>query len=461
MKKFLILSTIFSSSWAMSQNVGIGTTTPINGRLEVINTGGRGIKVSSQDGIWSDGTFTGVYGTSLGLGVAGRFSNTGNGVALATELGSVKLNANGGNTGIGISLTLGDNPILGKLVVRGTVGAVSAIFGDQTTGVAIENNYPGIGFNSYYSSGRKAIATGFGSLVGQDPLTGRFYISTSTSSIAAGAAMTINDRFVIAPDGSIGVEGNTNPQEPLSFAAILGKKISMYRGTTGDAGFGVWGNELRIHSDYSGAITTVGYDDRTNGFTETFRVNTSGGTVLSNPVSLATNVENAAYFKTNTHYTGAIKTIGTSGATARLGLFAFAAGTAGGLKEYMSISDGGNVYIGTDITDFTKGNGYRLRVQGKIIAEEVRVQLLSTWPDYVFNDDYNLKSLNDVEAYITANSHLPNVPAAAEVEKGGIALGEMQSKMMEKIEELTLYIIQQNKKIEALTTRMAAMENKK
>lgn len=95
-------------------------------------------------------------------------------------------------------------------------------------------------------------------------------------------------------------------------------------------------------------------------------------------------------------------------------------------------------------------SNYKLAVSGKMICEEVRVKLAGNWPDYVFDNNYKLKPLNEVEQFIAQNKHLPNIPAAAEVEKNGMELGDMQKKMMEKIEELTLYIIEQNKRIAAL-----------
>jgi len=94
--------------------------------------------------------------------------------------------------------------------------------------------------------------------------------------------------------------------------------------------------------------------------------------------------------------------------------------------------------------------GYLLAVDGKIISEEVKVQLSGNWPDYVFDKKYNLLSLDDLKKYISINKHLPNIPAAAEVEKNGIELGDMQKKMMEKIEELTLYILDLQKQIDEL-----------
>lgn len=81
--------------------------------------------------------------------------------------------------------------------------------------------------------------------------------------------------FSILRNGNVGI-GVANPNLPLHFATQLGKKISLYRGASGDAGFGVWGSELRIHSDFDGAAITFGYDDLTNGFTERFRMASNG-----------------------------------------------------------------------------------------------------------------------------------------------------------------------------------------
>lgn len=94
--------------------------------------------------------------------------------------------------------------------------------------------------------------------------------------------------------------------------------------------------------------------------------------------------------------------------------------------------------------------GYNLSVRGKSIFEHVEVKLAKDWPDYVFEDDYQLKSLDEVEEYIEINSHLPGVPSAKEIESNGINIAEMNSVLMEKIEELTLYNIQLNHKVKEL-----------
>ncbi|MEM8527856.1 MAG: hypothetical protein AAGG68_24660 [Bacteroidota bacterium] len=107
---------------------------------------------------------------------------------------------------------------------------------------------------------------------------------------------------------------------------------------------------------------------------------------------------------------------------------------------------GGNVGIGTENIPA----GYKLAVDGNMMAERVRVQLSQNWPDYVFADDYALMPLEELQASIAANRHLPNIPAAEVMEQNGQDLGAMQVKMMEKIEELTLYIIELNDRIKTL-----------
>lgn len=91
---------------------------------------------------------------------------------------------------------------------------------------------------------------------------------------------------------------------------------------------------------------------------------------------------------------------------------------------------------------------------GAIHAEEVVVEIMRDWPDYVFNDDYQLTSLNEVKKYIDDNGHLPGVPSAEQVSEEGVKLGEINTKLLEKIEELTLYIIRQEERIQALENQL-------
>lgn len=89
--------------------------------------------------------------------------------------------------------------------------------------------------------------------------------------------------------------------------------------------------------------------------------------------------------------------------------------------------------------------GYMLSVAGKIIAEEVEVKLRTNWPDYVFQPEYNLRTLSEVEQHIQAYGHLPEMPSAQQVEEKGISVGEMNALLLKKIEELTLYMIELKK----------------
>jgi hypothetical protein len=95
----------------------------------------------------------------------------------------------------------------------------------------------------------------------------------------------------------------------------------------------------------------------------------------------------------------------------------------------------------------TVPNGYKLAVKGKIIAEELKIQLQSNWPDYVFAPNYKLPTLKEVEKHIKQKGHLQNIPSAKDVAKNGVFLGEMTKSLLLKIEELTLYTIQQEKEI--------------
>ncbi|WP_350292603.1 fibronectin type III domain-containing protein [uncultured Croceitalea sp.] len=93
--------------------------------------------------------------------------------------------------------------------------------------------------------------------------------------------------------------------------------------------------------------------------------------------------------------------------------------------------------------------GYKLAVEGKIRTREVRVDQ-DSWPDYVFDQDYKLPTLEEIRKYIQEKRHLPNIPSAKEVAVNGIELGEMNKLLLEKIEELTLYMLQQQAEINTL-----------
>ncbi len=100
-------------------------------------------------------------------------------------------------------------------------------------------------------------------------------------------------------------------------------------------------------------------------------------------------------------------------------------------------------------TSYVPG-AYKLAVNGDVIAEEIQVMERIHWPDYVFDDDYNLLSLPELETKIESLGHLPGVPSAEEVNENGHALGKMDAILLEKVEELTLHLIDMNKNMERL-----------
>ncbi|MCX2491848.1 hypothetical protein OQX63_00085 [Pedobacter sp. PF22-3] len=99
----------------------------------------------------------------------------------------------------------------------------------------------------------------------------------------------------------------------------------------------------------------------------------------------------------------------------------------------------------------------KLSVNGKIRAHEIKVET-ANWPDYVFDQKYSLRSLKDLSTYISLNRHLPEIPSAIEMEKEGIALGEMNKQLLKKIEELTLYLIEKDNQLNAQNNKISALE---
>ncbi len=99
----------------------------------------------------------------------------------------------------------------------------------------------------------------------------------------------------------------------------------------------------------------------------------------------------------------------------------------------------------------------RLSVNGNIRSKEVKVEA-TNWPDYVFEEDYNVGTLKGLESYIKANKHLPEMPTAKEVEANGIALGEINKLLLKKVEELTLHLIEKENQLDAQNIKISALE---
>jgi len=128
----------------------------------------------------------------------------------------------------------------------------------------------------------------------------------------------------------------------------------------------------------------------------------------------------------------------------------FQLSNAGGMP-LLTATFGGNVGIGTTNPQST------LAVNGSITAKDVMVTSTG-WSDYVFQPGYHLLPLREVHAYIQANHHLPDIPSETEVKEKGVSMGEMQAKLLAKIEELTLHMIQQEEENQELRDRIARLE---
>ncbi|MNK88861.1 hypothetical protein D3C87_1088450 [compost metagenome] len=147
------------------------------------------------------------------------------------------------------------------------------------------------------------------------------------------------------------------------------------------------------------------------------------------------------------------------------------------IRSYLAYADGENSRMGLVLSSYSKGYGdelfimdgnvgigeinpkNKLDVNGTIHSQEVKVDM-NNWSDFVFKKEYAVPTLEEVEKHITEKGHLENIPNEEEVLKNGINLGEMNAKLLQKIEEMTLYIIEQNKQIIDLNKRLEKVESK-
>jgi hypothetical protein len=425
-----------------AQNVGIGISNP-GTKLTVFTGNTYGVEHTNQT--VSIKTFlTNTYG-QIGTTTSHPFDIMANdGFAMLRVMPN-------GVVGLGIA-----NPVQAGLVVQTKVGAVHAMFGPGTAGVAIESDYPGVGLNTYFNAGRKFVGAGFGGLIGLNPQNGDFYLQNSASGGTANAAAAISTRLLINKDGLIGIQGNMNPKAPLSFGNVLGNKIALWGDAAGaHYGIGIQSTQLQLYSDAANADIVFGHgkSGAAPDYTETMRIKGTGqlGVGVNDPafridalgrMRLRQDGSSTAgiWFNKPDNTQGSF--LGTFDAS-NIGIFG--PGAVGTWKFLFDGNDG-TLRIGTT----KKATGYLLNVGGKIIAEEVRVQVNSAWPDYVFASGYQRPSLDELAAFIATHHHLPNVPPATVMVKDGLSLGDMQRRMMEKIEELTLYILDLKKELDLL-----------
>ena len=157
---------------------------------------------------------------------------------------------------------------------------------------------------------------------------------------------------------------------------------------------------------------------------------------------------------------GAIEFAGTYrsfgiGASGGLLFFSNANVNGTGGANYYMVADGntGNMSIGSTLPS----PNYKLVVEGAVSARRIKVQQ-SGWADYVFHPGYELPPLQEVENFVSKQQHLPGIPSEKEVKEEGLDLGEFDRKLLKKVEELTLYIIQLNKRVDNLNEQVATQQ---
>jgi hypothetical protein len=157
-----------------------------------------------------------------------------------------------------------------------------------------------------------------------------------------------------------------------------------------------------------------------------------------------------------THY--GVQTTAAGTGTANYGIYASASGATTNWAAYLVGNSyvSGNLLVGTT----SPATGYKVSVNGKVICTEMRVELQTNWPDYVFSKNHNMLSLDELKTFVNQNKHLPGIPTAECLKDEGLHLGEMQARMMEKIEEQALYIIQLNERIKELEKRLDSSPSK-
>lgn len=127
-------------------------------------------------------------------------------------------------------------------------------------------------------------------------------------------------------------------------------------------------------------------------------------------------------------------------------------------QNNLTITDG--LIVGNSTLTIPTGSPYKMVVAGGILTEKVRVATSGTpfWADFVFAPNYKLRSLSELELYIKQNKHLPNIPTTKEVTENGIDIAETQALLLQKIEELSLYVIHQEKEIERLKRKVEKLK---
>lgn len=409
--------TLFNNTTG-SGNVAIGPRSLYNNSTKSDNTA-IGDSTLFKNGIGAALADDGTFNTAIGAR-AMRDNTTGNSGTAVGFRALMKNSTGTNNTGVG-SGALQNNTTAVNNTAIGT-RALQAYNGSGFNNVAV-----GVDAMKNKTSGNNNVALGTGSM--SSNLAGSFNTSIG---VDAGAGSTGSDNVFLgyaAGQNETGSNrlyihnGNADANNALIYGEFDGNKRLRINGRTEAV--------YNITNDDTPAL----YGENDNSDFYGIGVRGKGG--WKGVEGIVAGTGSSAYYGV----------YGSSTSTNTGGNFGVYGVAKNGLENYAGYFDG-VVAIGDNTP--TKAAGYLLSVDGKIACTEVRVQPTAEWPDYVFSQEYNLIPLCELEKSINEQKHLPGIPSAMEIENDGIQVGEMQRKMMEKIEELTLYIIDLNKKIESL-----------
>lgn len=255
------------------------------------------------------------------------------------------------------------------------------------------------------------------------------------------------DRMAIDENGQIGI-GTSSPTSILSINST--NPIVQLKNSGADKGFiQLVNDDIKIGTNLNN--TTGKFVVRTDG-DDRFTINNIGNATLGTAAE-------GGLLTVDGGYTGMV--LKTGGIT-RMSMIAAGinpeiTGTGTGVLRIRNNGDGMYFYPNGQISIGGGGataTGYTISVEGKLIATTVTSLPFGSWPDYVFEKNYSLRSLPELKNFIETHKHLPNVPSAAAIGKEGVILAEISKAMIEKIEELTLYILQQQEQIDALKKKV-------
>jgi hypothetical protein len=416
-------------------NVGIGTKNPDNSAVLDLQSSNKGLliprmSVEQRNAIKSPANGLIVYQTNEKTGVYVFDGKSWNG--LGSEFSTAGVDGDWSLTGTAPTAanfigTVNDEPLRFKvrsenagLIGSPIISPFNTFLGWRSGNVNTGTENTGFGYEALRvnSTGTKNTAMGMDALYNNT--TGTNNTAIGVNSLLANVSGSFN--FAI---GAFALSSAT-----ASNNTALGANSLLYH-QTGDFNLGLGQNSL--------ANNLIGTNNTAIGFSAGFNATGSNNVFIGSAAGFSEAGDNKLYIANNTTATPLV-----------YGDFS---------AKYVTIGD----VTPALRTQGTATGGYNLLVKGGILTEKVKVALAvagTDWADYVFEPEYKAKmmKLEDIEKYTIANKHLPNVPSAEEMVKGGLDVSQTSKMFMEKIEELTLYMIEMNKEIKALKVENAKLK---